>query len=212
MGAREFAVERLGIGDWPDVSEDGETVISLETWDGLVDDDSAIASRVALALDVSPDRRYASISGAGLRGDGLQHGELIERGRGTGWVVARALELVDEHDPVAFLYDSASPAGSLVPELEKAGVEMTAVTADEHTQACGMLFDLVDQKGLRHLGQDELASALKGAKKRTLGDRWAWSRKNSSIDITPLVSFTLAVFGARTIEPEQEGDVMVAFA
>jgi hypothetical protein len=34
--------------------------------------------------------------------------------------------------------------------------------------------------------------------KRRSGDAWAWSRKNSSIDISPLVAVTLALWGVET--------------
>jgi hypothetical protein len=42
---------------------------------------------------------------------------------------------------------------------------------------------------------------LKGATQRPLGDRWAWSRKNSSIDISPLVAVTLALWGVARQKP-----------
>ena len=32
MGARQFAVERLGIGAWPATTDDADRVISLEAW------------------------------------------------------------------------------------------------------------------------------------------------------------------------------------
>lgn len=211
MGAREFAVERLGIGDWPDIDA-GESPISVDAWDSLADPDSVLRDPIALAFDVSPDRAMASISAAGLRPDALNHVELVDRQRGTGWLVDRIVELNATHKPVAVLFDASGPAASLIPELEEAGVELTPVTASEHAQACGMLFDYVDQERLRHLGTPELRASIRGAAKRPLGDAWAWSRKNSSIDITPLVSSTLALWGARTIEPQSDGDPIWAFA
>jgi hypothetical protein len=45
----------------------------------------------------------------------------------------------------------------------------------------------------------ELDSAIKGAAKRTLGEAWAWSRKSSDVDISPLVSVTLAFWGITKI-------------
>jgi hypothetical protein len=33
------------------------------------------------------------------------------------------------------------------------------------------------------------------ARKRRLGDAWAWNRKDTDSDITPLVAVTLALFG-----------------
>ena len=57
------------------------------------------------------------------------------------------------------------------------------------------MYDTVDEKGLRHLGGLELRQAVKGATKRPLGDAWAWSRRNSTVDISPLVAATLALWG-----------------
>jgi hypothetical protein len=212
MGAREFAVERLGIGDYPDLSENANMPIDLDAWDALVDERSELLDPVALAFDVSPDRGSVSISAAGRRRDGLWHVEVIEQHRGTGALVDRMVALDGEHEPIGILFDTSSPAASLVPDLEKAGVTVTPVTTVEHAQACGLLYDNVDQETVRHLGDADLRAALKGAKKRPVGDAWAWSRKNSGINITPLVSATLALWGARTIEAPSSGEPMWAFA
>lgn len=212
LDRRQFIVELLGVGDWPDVTEGGGSVIPLPAWDALVDEASKLLDPVALAFDVSPNRSSASISAAGRRADTLFHVELIECQRGTGALVDRLRELDAKHEPIAVLCDGASPAASLIPELEKAGVAVTSLTADEYAQACGMLFDSVDQGTLRHLGTSEVRVAVKGAKKRLLGDRWAWSRKNSRVDITPLVSETLALWGARTIEAVSESEPAWVFA
>lgn len=197
MDARTFAVERLGVGDWP--NPDGEpSVIDLERWLSLTDHASAIGDPVCFAFDVPPDRSSASIGVAGTRPDGLPHIEVIEARRGTGWVVARLAELHSAHKSIGLVCDGASPAASLIPELEQLKLEVTPVSAKEHAQGCGMLYDGVEQARIRHLGQTELTAAVKGATKRTLGDAWAWSRKNSGVDISPLVASTLALWGLQT--------------
>jgi hypothetical protein len=70
------------------------------------------------------------------------------------------------------------------------------VNTPEHGQACGRLVDMVEAGTLAHLGSGELRDAVRGAKPRPLGDAWAWSRKNSSVDIAPLVAATLALGAA----------------
>jgi hypothetical protein len=97
--------------------------------------------------------------------------------------------------PPAVLYDEKSPAASLATAIENAGVKLTPVNASEHAQACGMFYDAVDQRTVRHLGTPELVAALRGVAKRPLSDAWAWSRKNSTVDISPLVAVTLALWG-----------------
>jgi hypothetical protein len=198
MDRRTFAVERLGVGDWPALDGLDEHVIDLEVWKRLADARSEISEGLCLAFDVSPDRAWASISAAGFRTDGLRHVEVADERRGTGWLPARLAELVERHDPAAVVYDGIGPAGSLASDIDQAGVDARALTTREHSQACGILFDLVDQRELRHLGTSELSSALRGATTRPLGDAWAWSRRNSGVNITPLVSCTLALWAATT--------------
>jgi hypothetical protein len=195
MDPRTFAVERLGVGDWP--SGDG-AVLSVKLWLTLTDAQSAPVDPVCFCFDVTPDRSGAAIGVAGRRDDGLSHVEIVDHHRGTGWVVGRLEELRDEHQPAAILYDNKSPAASLVPELEELGVEVTPVNASELAQACGVFTDAVEQRTLRHLGTNELVTALRGASTRPLGDAWAWSRKASSVDISPLVTATIALWGVGT--------------
>lgn len=195
MDARTFAVERLGIGDWP-VTARGAGIIDMARWDALADPESQALDPVCFAFDVSPDRSWASVSAGGLRADGKFHGEVVEHRRGTGWLPKRLGDLRARWSPSAILCDGASPAAALLRRLEELGLEVEVVSANEHAQACGMLFDLVEQDELRHLGTDELRSAVRGAATRPLGEAWAWKRTASSADISPLVAVTLAVFGA----------------
>jgi hypothetical protein len=199
LSARAFAVERLGVGDWP--NPDGEqAIIDPAGWLALADAASTVDDPVCFAFDVTPDRSSASIGVAGARPDGLPHVEVVESRRGTGWVAARIVELLATHKALGVVCDGASPAASLVPALEALKVEVTLATAKEHGQGCGMIYDAVDQAALRHLGTTELTAAIRGATRRPLGDAWAWSRKSVNTDISPLVAVTLALWGFQTIE------------
>ena len=68
-------------------------------WQACLDPRSQHVGRVAFALDVSPDRAWASIAAAGRRADGLTHVELVDHRPGTGWVVERLAELVAAAQP-----------------------------------------------------------------------------------------------------------------
>jgi hypothetical protein len=193
MDLRTFAVERLGIGDWPSTDP---RAMALEGWDELKDENSVLLDPIVLALDATPDRSAASISAAGKNGEGLFHVEVIDNHRGMGWVVKRAGELWKKHLPLKLMLDRAGPAASLVPELEEAGIKVEIIDAREYANACGFIFDLVQDGKLRHLGSKEMKDALKGAATRPLGDAWAWSRKSSHVDISPLVASTLALWGS----------------
>jgi hypothetical protein len=208
MDARTFAVERLGIGDWPR-TDHVSTVIDLDKWNLLEDDDSVLLDPVCFAFDVSPDRT-TSISAAGRNQRGEWHVEVVEARKGTGWVPQRLAELKAKHNPLEIVCDAYGPAGSLMPALEALDLEVRSLTATEHAQACGQFVDLVDEAGLRHLG-GELTNAIRAAKTRPLGDAWAWSRRNSTSNISPLVSATLALSSVIYAAPEAQ-EALTAWA
>lgn len=189
MDARTFAVERLGVGDWPDTDPSRRAVIDWAAWCALADPASAVDGPVAFAVDVSPDRSSACVSAAGRREDGRVHVEVVDHRPGVGWVKDRVRELVERHANVGVAVDGLSPAASLAEGLDAA----TTSTAD-YVAACGQFLDLVNDGGLVHLAASELDDAVRGAAQRKVGEAWAWSRRSSAVDITPLVSVTLAVW------------------
>jgi hypothetical protein len=198
MDPRTFAVERLGVGDWPSLDADDRGGITPAVWNGLIDLNLRLNDPVCLAVDVKPDRSAACISAAGKFTDSLHGVEVVDHRKGTGWVVPRLLELRQRQRPAAIILDGAGPAASLIADLERERVDVVVVNAKEHAQACGRFYDACDQGTLRHLGTSELFAAIRGAAIRPLGDAWAWSRKSSNVDISPLVSATLALWGTGT--------------
>jgi hypothetical protein len=198
MDPRTFAVERLGVGDWPNLAAlDGER-ITLDMWISCEETESQIVSDWRFAYDIRPDRKKSAIAVAGFREDGRRHVEVVEHKSGTKWLAPRLRELVDKYDTGPVIMDQNSPAAAIIAELQEHEVPFDGINAQEHARACGMFYDAVDQQDIVHIGQSELAAALRGAKRRPLGDSWAWSRKNSTIDICPLVASTLAIFGLGT--------------
>lgn len=219
MSLTSFARERLCV--YPKRAGDG--VIDLKQWARLADecagdlcpdevDDGAILSPcrhgpltdLAFVVDVTPSRDYASIGLAAMRPDGLEHWELVDYRRGTDWVVARLVSLVDAHAPVGVGLDPAGPAGSLLGALRAAGIDepedpekpergqLLVMSTREVTQATGDMIDAVRQDRGRHIDQAELNLAVKGAKTRPVGDAVAWGRRVAAVDISPLVAITHA--------------------
>lgn len=210
MDPRTFAVERLGVGDWVDPNAVKGQGVDFAAWQALRDQSSRMAGPVTFAFDVRPDRGAAAIGVAGVRPDDRGHVEIVEHLAGTGWLVDRLVELQEKHNPSEILCAQGSPAMSLVPALEQRGLRVRTMNTQEHAQACGQFFDAVDQSTVRHLGTPELSAAVKGAVKRPLGDAWAWNRKSSTVDISPLVAVTLALSGAMsTGESAYESDELL---
>jgi len=187
----EFGRERLGIPDEPDVDQQ---VIPADVWASLVDPKSEIATHRCYALDVSPDRRWASFAAAGRRADGRLHVEVGYHNHRTDWVRAYAVELfAKQHLPIRI--DKSGPAASFIATLREAGVEVDEVNTAEVSQATGQFIDAAMNDGLRHLNATSLNAALKGAVLRTSSDAALWGRRVSKVDISPLVAVTVAVGG-----------------
>jgi hypothetical protein len=200
----DFEVERLGIGDWPDLSDgaDAWAVIPKLSWDALADNDSELEDPVAFAVAVHPEARKTSIAVSGGRGDGTTFVELLEYRPGTSWVKDRLVELDRQWDPCATVVDAGSPAGSLVEELRNEGLRIETPTAREVAQSWAQFYDaIVDSRTLRHLGDVEsqrpLRAALAAAQKYPLGDSWRLDRR-VSVDQSPAEAVDLAHWGYRT--------------
>lgn len=192
MPLREF--RRAYLNQWVDDIPDEWLVIPRESWDALKAEPVAHGELV-LAADMTPRRLAGTIAAAWRRPDGCMDVEIIDHRGGTSWMPGRLAEIVAKHRPVATVIDGAGPAGSLIDELERLGVEVTRPTMREVVQGCGRFFDAVmDSRTLRHGDDPDLNAAVAGAVRRDLGDGWAWARKATNVDISPLVSVTLAVW------------------
>lgn len=192
---RPFAVELLGVGDWPATDGSADVVISASEWADVHDEDSVLMDPVCVAFDVSPDRR-TSVSAAGVNEQGKLHVEVVHARSGTGWVTERLAELYERHEVAEIVCDGFGPSAAIARRVDDVGITVRRVNSGEYAQACGLFADAVGEKSVRHIGQDELDSAVRGARTRPLVDRWAWSRTKSVTDVGPLISSTLALWSA----------------
>lgn len=207
MDEADFRRERMGIVDLEGLLEQ---VIDAALWAALADSRSAAVGTVAFAVDSTPDRRATAIGTAGRRADGLGHWEVVDHRSGTGWVVARMVELHEKWQPCAVVIDPASPAGAFIAPLEEHGLEVMKLTGREAAHAHGAMRNDATNMVARHMDQPELNDALAGAATRDLADAQAWSRKDSSVDISPLVAVTNAAYGYAVHGPEPDYDLLAS--
>jgi hypothetical protein len=95
----------------------------------------------------------------------------------------------------------ALAAGTIADRLELAGLDLLRTGAAQMARACADLVDQIvaDPPTLAHRGQEVLDRAVAEAGRRPVGDAgWAWSRRVSDTDISPLVAATLAAWSARS--------------
>lgn len=195
MSSRAFAVELLGVGDWPATDGAADVLISPEDWADVADPMAVLLDPVCIAFDVSPER-HSSIVAAGRDDHGNMLVEIVNAAAGTGWLVERLVKLYAAHEVAEVVCDGFGPAAAIANRLDEAGITITRMDSGDYGKACGLFVDMVGEKTMRHLGQTELDAAIKGARARPLVDRWAWSRTKSTINISPLVAATLALWSA----------------
>src|SRR5574338_340897 len=185
---------RAYLNQWvPKGSLSVDPVMSPGEWAGCEDGSSELAGKVAFAVTVSRDHKWSTIAAVGRRPDGLLHGEVVQSGRGTAWVVRRVVELCGKWANVGVALNPSSPAGSLEAELRAAKVTVVSMSPRQIAQACGGIYDDVTAGQFRHLGQPLLSIAVGSASRRPVGDAWVF-RSHDSPDIAPLEAVTMARF------------------
>ncbi len=185
---------------------DGSTpkVLPLEWFDDCVDKRSKIEGERVFAVDLTPDRATAAIVAVGTSTRGGTHVEVVDHrpGAGAEWVVPRLTELIDKWPTKFVTAHTSGPIGSLEGALQTAiGARFRATTDVELTRSCGLIFDGIRDKSLVHIGEPTLRAALDGAAKTAAGDAWRWSRKSSSVDISPLMAATIGWFAHVQLGP-----------
>lgn len=200
-----FARERLTVGNWP-TDENAWAVIAESTWDACADENSQRPEPpLCICPDVTPDGSAGSIAIAGRRPDGKMVVEIAEGDHqsGTAWMVPRLKylqsRLTRKYRPCAIVIDKSGPAHILLDDCAAAGLTIETPTLNEVGQAFGIFYRAVQDRDIVHLGGDlqpDLRAAVAGAQRRDIGDGGhAWARKATSVDISPLVAATLAVWG-----------------
>ncbi len=193
MTEDRFRRERLGIWRPPATVE---VAISANDWNAQKDLDSRLHSRMVFAVDMTGDRSTTAISVAGLREDGAYHVEVVEYRPNTdsSWVVPWLVERKAAWNPLGIVIRPGSPAGSLLPDLAAVGIEAMQPGTTAVVQGCGAFYDAVMGHKLWHIDQQPLTVAVGRATTKSMAGAWAWDY-TSGVDITPLVSVTLALWG-----------------
>lgn len=183
---RGFAVELLGVGDWPATDSSGR-VIPIEAWDKVCDVDATAEAKV-FALDVNPARSAAAIAAVGP-GPTI---ELVDYRMGTDWIVERCLDLKRKHG-CRFAVAKNGPVGALIPELRRKKIRLIELDASEVVRASEFFYDETVNAKVTVRRNEVLDAAVSAAIKRSVGDAWVWDRK-ARLDISPLMAATVGLW------------------
>lgn len=186
MPADEYARERLGRWDEPGAAE----IFGPGRWDDCAAAKPDDLDLAAFGIAVAVDQSSAAIVAAASTGPRLVV-KPLRHGPGTGWVLDAAAELWQRYR-VPVVVDEGGPAADLIPFLEDDGIRLIKVSTKQYLDACAGFYRAVRDLRLSHADYPELTRSVNGATTRKVGDRWAWGRRSSSSDITPLEAATLA--------------------
>ena len=180
--------------------------VAPEAWAACGDASCTPAGRLAFGVAISEDRA----TGAVYVADEEQRMELVHHA-GTpaevealpGWLVER----VRKHRVERVWLDPSTQAGSLLAELDEAGVVTGTAAGREMGQACAEFRGEVLAGRVQHLPSGLTATALASAGRRKSGELWTWTTTSAKVDVTPVVAATLALHGVRQPPPKTTGPV-----
>lgn len=185
--------------------------VPRDAWAKSVDQGSRPTGRVVFGLDVTPSREWSTIAAAGWRDDGRMHLEIVDRRRGTDWVVPALKRLARLHTPLAVVLDGRSPAHSLKPGLLSVGFaepadrrrprpgDLLVLDTQQAIAACSTWVDRVRADQVRHIDQPSLGAAVGSAVTRPVSDAWMFGRRISGLDICPLMATVFAGYALDTV-------------
>ena len=154
----------------------------------------------ALGVAVSIDLEKAAIVGAAELEDGPSLIRSVQHGpHPDDWLVDAVADLQERHG-VPVIIDGKGPAADFIPALKaRLGDALYVVAMSEVLDACAGIYKAVRAGEIVHASDggkpDEIDTAVRSAVKRDLQDRWAWGRRKSGQDISPLEAATLAHWG-----------------
>jgi phage terminase large subunit-like protein len=199
MSPEGFAVERLGVVLGMDAGGS-----EMPAWASCLDAGSEMTGKPAIAVDMAPDLSWVSIGVAGSTKNGRTHVEVVDRLTSASDAV-EVLRKMHQKWRSPIHLDPRSAAAALIPDLMLAKVPVNEVTTADLVKACAHLKQLCADGRVVHRGQQPLDAAVHGAAIRAVGDGWAWTRRISTVDISPLVAVTLAAWAARNNKPSADG-------
>ena len=200
----EDSFRREALGIWDEAQD--SAVLSPLAWakceDATVD---VRPLRPFFAIDVAPGHASGSIVAVAMdEARGVPVLELVDRRAGASWIPERVRELLTKYHGTLAM-NSSGPVGSLIPELSS--LDFVDVRGGDYGKACGLLVSSVNEGALRHHGEADFTSAIVGAKSRRVGDGFTWSRRDSSVDITPLVAATVGLWASASTQPKPSGGI-----
>lgn len=181
---------------WVDAMQPG--IIPAEHWADTMDHTSrrAEGSQVYAALDVNYERSRSYVAIAARRADGNLHVEIAMPGKGTDWVIPwlTAPERKGKFVGVA-VQKTGAPASGMLEDMRRAGIPV--VEWGPGTEIAGgsaLFYDMICEHRVYHRPAATLDRAAASGVSRNVGDGWVFDRRNSPVDVSPLIALAAAAW------------------
>ncbi|MGW3545886.1 terminase [Nocardia niigatensis] len=190
----EDSWRREALGIWDEINKH-TPVWSARRWADMAATGPADGTKPkALAVDMSHEK-HISISACWVDNE-MAHTEEIWAGVDTDAAFQFMCERAGRRIPIVM--DAQSQASEFAPRLRAAGRRVIVTNGPDMAKACGALWSKARLDKFTHADQKAVADAVKDARKRAIRDAggWGWDQKDETAYIAPIVSATLALFGA----------------
>lgn len=180
-----YARERFGW--WGDPDASALSVVDVAEWANLVDRSTPMPSRAAVVIDVAPDRKWSTV-GIGAAGENGRTLVMVQTKPGTGTVVDSLTKMRDAGRELAEVALTPGQAEALGADLKAAGFEYRVLTNKDVGAGCAAFITGVPERRFVHVGQNEIAAAIKNARTRLIGEVEVWDRRHAAVDISAVVA------------------------
>lgn len=201
IDALQEATSGHSVGEWNRAYMNRQTE-TMEEWlsDDVLDTvmrpvtESPDLSRVHFAFDIDPKPGGgAAIVAAWLDDAGRPHAKIYRTDSGRRWLLEPLAELCGRY-PAAVAYDDNGNNRTISALID--GGKMEAVNTQTFITAGVNLKDLIESGGITIDDSPLMRRAIQSVATRSLGESWAFSRKNSTGDISLAVALAIAVKSA----------------
>jgi type IV secretory pathway protease TraF len=198
--------KRFGCNMWVERAE-VEAVIDGPTWAALLDTEASPLPPLCLAIDSTMDQSAAAVAIAGFVDERGERAlvDLVEHGSGLAWSLERVVELSRRHETTGCVVDPGGPAAALIPRLEERAINVIQTSTREVSMASTGFLQAVTSGTVCHRGAEPLTASVQGAVKRSLAQTWAFDRRRSLADPSPLMAAVLALYGLQAYGPIGQG-------
>jgi phage terminase large subunit-like protein len=189
------------------------SVVGAAEWNECMDTDVDLDPEKLtwMAIDCSPDRRFAALVAAQKLGEEKFVVKLLHTWENSVQLddreIANDAAKYCRDYPLEYLLYSRRTSGAVAARMQPAGIPIHDMDSD-YPQACDEMLGAINSSRLRHRGQPELTTQILSAVQLRRGDGgWVMGRRASQAAICAAVATSLVSHFAT--RPETEFDILV---